>query len=205
MIQKFVIKQNLIIVQKSETDMSTKQIDRRIQKTRQILLEALISLILEKGYEAITVQNIIDRANVGRSTFYSHFENKEHLLLAGYSSFKQLIEEGIATDEKSTTQPGINFLALYQHVSGNLRLARAILGKKSGDLLAAHLKYILAEKVLQYLSQTGQKDDMMMNLVADASGAAMVSLMMSWIEMETPFSTGIMAEKSQTLLTNLLR
>jgi AcrR family transcriptional regulator len=48
-------------------------IDRRIQKTKKILSEALIALILEKGYEQVTVQDIIDKANVGRSTFYCHY------------------------------------------------------------------------------------------------------------------------------------
>ena len=52
-------------------------IDRRVQKTRKILSQALVSLILEKGYDAITIQGIRDRANVGRSTFYAHVENKD--------------------------------------------------------------------------------------------------------------------------------
>src|SRR5690242_13310 len=62
--------------------------DRRIQRTRQLLLDSLIQLILEKGYESITVQDIIDRANVGRSTFYSHFQDKEDLLLSGFESMR---------------------------------------------------------------------------------------------------------------------
>jgi AcrR family transcriptional regulator len=48
--------------------MTTKAPDRRVQRTRKLLQEALIALVLEKGYEAVTVQDIIDRANVGRST-----------------------------------------------------------------------------------------------------------------------------------------
>ena len=49
------------------------RVDRRVQRTRHLLNEALMSLIMEKGYEAITVQDIIDRANLGRSTFYAHY------------------------------------------------------------------------------------------------------------------------------------
>jgi len=51
--------------------------DRRVERTQQLLRAALLSLIEEKGFEALTVQDIIDRANVGRATFYSHFDNKE--------------------------------------------------------------------------------------------------------------------------------
>src|SRR5260221_1390145 len=47
--------------------------DRRIQRTRELLRSAMVSLIREQGFEALTVQHIIDRANVGRSTFYAHF------------------------------------------------------------------------------------------------------------------------------------
>ena len=54
--------------------------DRRVQKTRKLLQEALIDLVAEKGYESVTIQEVLDRANVGRSTFYAHFPDKEHLL-----------------------------------------------------------------------------------------------------------------------------
>ena len=56
--------------------------DRRVGKTRKALKEALTDLILEKGYEAVTVQDVIDRADVGRSTFYAHFVDKDDLLMA---------------------------------------------------------------------------------------------------------------------------
>jgi AcrR family transcriptional regulator len=57
--------------------------DRRIQKTKSVLHEALGSLIREKPYDAIVVQEILDRANVGRSTFYMHFRDKDDLLAGG--------------------------------------------------------------------------------------------------------------------------
>ena len=60
--------------------MTNQKVDRRIQRTRQLLEDALIALILEKGYDKITVQNIVDQANVGRSTFYSHFLDKDDLM-----------------------------------------------------------------------------------------------------------------------------
>ena len=65
--------------------------DRRVQRTNQLLRAALVSLIQEKGYENITVQNIIDRANVGRATFYAHFENKEDLLVSGFEDLRALL------------------------------------------------------------------------------------------------------------------
>ena len=63
--------------------MVAKAPDRRVLRTQQLLQTALISLIQEKGFEALSVQDIIDRANVGRATFYAHFDNKEDLLVSG--------------------------------------------------------------------------------------------------------------------------
>jgi AcrR family transcriptional regulator len=54
--------------------------DRRAARTRRSLHQALISLILRKGYDAITVQEIIDEADIGRATFYAHYRGKEDLL-----------------------------------------------------------------------------------------------------------------------------
>src|SRR5687767_6450823 len=55
-------------------------VDKRVQRTKMKLLDSFVSLIIERGYANVTVQDIIDRAKVGRSTFYAHFENKEQVL-----------------------------------------------------------------------------------------------------------------------------
>ena len=54
--------------------------DRRITKTRKSIYAAFLQLLNQKNFETITVQEIIDLADVGRSTFYSHYESKELLL-----------------------------------------------------------------------------------------------------------------------------
>ena len=70
---------------------STKTYDRRIQRTRELLHGALASLIHEKPYEGIIVKEILARANVGRSTFYTHFRDKQDLL---ETSIRDILEEG---------------------------------------------------------------------------------------------------------------
>jgi AcrR family transcriptional regulator len=66
------------------------KIDRRKARTRQLLRDALMALIVEKGYEAISIQDIVDRANVARPTFYLHFKDKEELL---FTSLVEIYEE----------------------------------------------------------------------------------------------------------------
>src|SRR5215470_5181989 len=60
-----------------------KNVDRRVQKTQDLLRNALVSLLAQKPYDAIVVKEILDRANVGRSTFYMHFRDKDDLLVSG--------------------------------------------------------------------------------------------------------------------------
>jgi len=55
--------------------------DRRVQRTRELLQKALIELIRERGYDAVTIQDIVDRANVGRTTFYLHYRSKDELFI----------------------------------------------------------------------------------------------------------------------------
>ena len=63
-----------------------KRQDRRITRTRNQLREALFELILEKGYDTVTIEEITDRANLGRTTFYLHYKDKEQLLLESINS-----------------------------------------------------------------------------------------------------------------------
>jgi AcrR family transcriptional regulator len=55
--------------------------------------DALMALIQEKGFEALSVQDIIDRANVGRATFYAHFDSKEDLLASGIENLRESLKE----------------------------------------------------------------------------------------------------------------
>lgn len=64
--------------------MGRKKSDRRVARTRRALSEALTGLVLEKRFDSITVQDVIGRADVGRSTFYAHFRDKEDLFLSAW-------------------------------------------------------------------------------------------------------------------------
>src|SRR4051812_41781762 len=67
--------------------------DRRIMRTRDALRSALIELILEKGYDAIAVNDIVTRANVARSTFYAHHGSKESVLLDSIGMLRELLSK----------------------------------------------------------------------------------------------------------------
>ena len=118
--------------------------DRRQQKTRAAIFGAFCALLTEKSYHRITVQEIIDRANVGRATFYAHFETKDDLL-------KELCEELfghiVESAKDAVHTPGLYsnasapqsvFCHLLQHLQKN---DGNILGLLSGESSEIFLRY----------------------------------------------------------------
>ena len=106
--------------------------DRRVGRTRRALKDALTDLILEEGYEAVTVQDIIDRADVGRSTFYSHFIDKDDLLMA---ILPDLDVPGPGTGSGTADEPAFGWtLELFRHFGSGKRLFKALAGSQSGAL-----------------------------------------------------------------------
>jgi len=68
-----------------------KKVDRRVRRTRNALGDALIALMQEKPFESVTVQQVLDRAGVGRSTFYTHFSDKNDLFLSDLEDFLEMM------------------------------------------------------------------------------------------------------------------
>src|SRR5690349_18531587 len=66
----------------NEAAMAGNGLDRRVRRTREAIHQALMALMLEKGYDAVTVSEIIERADIGRSTFYAHYTDKRDVLFA---------------------------------------------------------------------------------------------------------------------------
>src|SRR5881296_1080141 len=103
---------------------TAKPLDRRVQRTRKLLQDALVSQMIEKGYEATTVQDIIDRANVGRATFYAHFADKETLLASRIEDLRAFLIE------RQRQASGLGFsLAMLEHARDHLPLYAAIVGR----------------------------------------------------------------------------
>src|SRR5262245_3678348 len=95
--------------------------DRRVRRTRELLRNAFVSLVHEKGYDRITVQDILDRADVGRSTFYAHFRDKEDLLRSGFEDVHAALaaEKEAAERQSGRDTPFLQpLLAVFQHVEG---------------------------------------------------------------------------------------
>ncbi|WP_437656817.1 TetR/AcrR family transcriptional regulator [Sorangium sp. So ce1182] len=172
--------------------------DRRVQKSRKLLSDALVSLILEKGYDEVSIQDIIDRANVGRSTFYSHYENKEQLLLFGHEHLRALYL-------RDAGRP-LDFLPFYRHLAEMHELVRKLLSaEKSERVLTRSLEDILQGSICRlYAPRMAPEEGALFMLRSEAAAAALVRLMTSWVHKGMPCSPERMAEESTALLQRVL-
>jgi AcrR family transcriptional regulator len=129
--------------------MAGRKNDRRVGRTQQLLKQSLLSLIRERGFEPLTVQDIIDRANVGRSTFYAHFRDKEDLLVHGLDELRTHLKE--IQRQALAKRPGSDEAAfafsreLSAHASQHADVFRAMVGKRSGVVFQRSFQKLLTE------------------------------------------------------------
>jgi AcrR family transcriptional regulator len=175
-------------------------IDRRIQKTKRILSDSLVGLIREKGYENVTIEDIINRANVGRSTFYSHFENKDQLLLAGNEHFKEILRY----QNLGECSFSIDFTYFYQHISENYDLALSFFGKKGGHVLIDFFRDIIADILYQHIKRKNKEKDKVvlkkLQFQTDAIATSIIRLLTLWIEDKMSFSVSDMVKMSNEMI-----
>lgn len=172
-------------------------VDRRIQKTVQSLHQALIALILEKGYEAITIQQIIDKANVGRSTFYAHFSSKEQLLQSGLDDLHRFLashQKAAAVDAGRAEEFGLSFsLALFEHASGYRDVYRAMLGQRAGAVVTSQMRAMLADLVqheVQGRLASENFRDVPRGAVIQHVVGSLLSMLTWWVDTDTPPDPG---------------
>jgi AcrR family transcriptional regulator len=122
--------------------------DRRVQKTQNLLREALHSLIGEKPYDSIVVKEILDRANVGRSTFYTHFRDKDELL---FSSIHDMVYSAQSTPVPRSGQWYERIvwfsLPIFEYHHRHRRKGEARMGTRGKAILHEHLRSALSAMI----------------------------------------------------------
>src|SRR6266700_3140427 len=112
-----------------------------------------MSLSLEKKYESITVQEILDRADVGRSTFYMHFQDKNELLVSGFQhlqSFLKSAQAASAALPRKSYERVIGFsLAMFEHTFEYRGVIRALLGSNAEAVVRRQIHSALVTVVCQ--------------------------------------------------------
>jgi AcrR family transcriptional regulator len=107
--------------------------DRRIARSRGLILDAFGALMLERGYERMTVQHVLDRASVGRATFYAHFSNKEELLESSTGRLRDWLRSARRADiARGCADVPLGFsLAFFRHIDSHRRIYDLTVGRPS--------------------------------------------------------------------------
>ncbi len=177
----------------------SKRPDRRGPRTRRLLRDSLISLIMEKGYDSVTVQDITDRANMGRATFYLHFKNgKDQLLM---TSLREMFDDLKARIVPPSPDIPLGDMAMrmipFQHAFEYRDLYRVTLLSQQGTAaivngIREYLAGSLRERIDVIVAD--RQPVVPLDILANYLAGAMISLISWWLKQDSNYTAEQMAE-----------
>ncbi len=186
----------------------SKKRDRRASRTRRSLNEALIALIREKRWEAITVQHVIDRANVGRSTFYAHYRDKEDLLRSAFAEFLGGVGSHIKWENLGKGRV-VPVLELFTHLEEEFHhFYKALVRSRKTDLLFKIGPEQMAKGIEQSLtSWLGDKPQpsLPIAVISNYLASGVLSMLKWWLDQSMPYPPKHMDEIFHELVMPGLR
>lgn len=180
--------------------MTDNTIDRRVRRTRRALQEALISLILEKGYDTVTIEEITDRADLGRTTFYLHFSDKEDLFMYAIDT---ICEDFIEKHEKllalinspetlKNVQLNLDERILYHvfaHARKHADLYQVMLRGEGSAKASKRFSDIIKGEVIKRLDGLVHLNSKVpLEIFAVFFSGTLIELVSWWLEEEQPYS-----------------
>lgn len=180
-----------------------RRLDRRVQRTRKMLRESLMSLIMEEGYDEISIQDITDKANLGRATFYLHFKDKDELLLEVMSQLMGDILDQVP--QLSETQWQLDdtkaIIKLFEFAMEHYDLYR-ILTIGSGAITAGRqLQTTIAENIRESIQSemTAQNTEptVPVDFIANFMAGSLLATIYWWLDHDLPYTVEEMADMYQ--------
>lgn len=174
--------------------------DRRIRRTRQAIKEAFVALVLEKGYELVTVLDVTERADYNRGTFYNHFVGKEELLreirqdfVRGFAETLLMPYEGM--ERVGATEIYPSSLQLFEHIETHKDEFMALLSVDRR--LGLELVDVLREsmRTVMHIEMAESNPPMDYEIMLSYRMSATVGVIMYWAETRFKYSAQYMAEQ----------
>jgi len=163
--------------------------DRRVERTRAALMRAFVDLLLSRGFEALTVADIVERANVGRSTFYTHFRGRHDILKASLT-FTSLPLARAATEAVDAQ----SLLGLFAHFRQHRQLARAFTTGGMRQLWARRLAELIEPGLTVLARRSGAVPLLPPPLAALAIAELQLGLVLHWLASHAPPEASTAAE-----------
>jgi AcrR family transcriptional regulator len=168
--------------------------DRRVRRTRRLLRDSLVALTLERGWEDVSILDVCSHADVGRSTFYLHFADKEDLLLSGFDELHEALQGhmGGAPGQFAFVE------ALLEHVRDNAPLMRAVVGRKSGQAIQRRFRDLVTTMTDAELTALGV-DAANRPLLARYVSGGFVDLLLGWLEAPRSMEPSVLSERFRVM------
>ena len=182
--------------------------DRRIQKTRQALQEAFAKLLIEQGYDSITVQDIVEQANVGRTTFYAHYKSKEELFRDSHHHFSHQISSMMSSEEDALMQdPPDDMLVVLEELMKNRMVYFMMKRGSAWPEISQGLHEQIASHLLDNLQAVFDEaqSDIPFDLLANYIAAAQFGFISWWLEARTPYSPEEIARMIHSMRRAMIR
>ena len=180
-------------------------VDLRVRRTQKLLWEALMALLAEKAFEAISVKDICERAMVHRTTFYKHYEDKYNLLLKGmrevYEALAAEADVPLGTFASDDAPPV--FIGFFEHVEKHQHFYRLMLcGDGIGKFQRLLRTYLaeLCEARLRKPAKSSQAPVVPISLLAQFCAGTIISTTTWWLENALPYPPRQMANYVKFLL-----
>jgi AcrR family transcriptional regulator len=187
--------------------------DRRVQRTRELLQKALIDLISERGYDAITIQEIVDRANVGRTTFYLHYSSKDDLFMSCHEAivsefhFGPLYPHPLSREELLSPEAPAGMTRAYRHLKDAWVRLYPIFQGKDGPLILRRIRDWSAQEIEASLRAAFAEADstIPLDVLANYLAGAQIALVHWWLEKRQPHTPENLAQTFQRLQRAAIR
>jgi AcrR family transcriptional regulator len=152
-----------------------------------------MALVVEVPYETITVQQVLDRANVGRSTFYTHFQDKDELLMWGTQHLKEALSVAAAQHHSEDPEDIVNFSrAMFDHAYGYRKIYRALVTSSVWPHLRQRIQNIIAEQVrrqCKLMKRTQKtKSKLPLELFVHYLASTLLTVLTWWFDHNSPLS-----------------
>jgi len=166
------------------------KVDRRIQRTQRALMDALVTLSLEKGYDAISIRDITERANVSYSTFFRHYREKDDLLSELLKTVVQQLTTLISHNPNKSKEAEGSLI--FQHVADNQAFFRILFSSQGTSRVMRTIQDDIAERIMRTNMLSG--DNMIPpEIAANHLVVAIFGLIRWWLDHDMPYGIERMA------------
>jgi AcrR family transcriptional regulator len=163
----------------------TGKTDRRVKRTHKLLEEALVELTLEKGYDAITIREITERADVGYATFFRHYPDKEALLAEVLHSMKE--DLGLLLPYTLTSNPEETGRLIFQYVADHCDLCKVLLNSTDTMSLIKPVQELGLQEA-ETMFGTNRQPGIPIDIVVNHLMASLVMLIRWWLDNDRPYT-----------------